>query len=354
MLSSPSPFSYQLQSQLQGSQTQTTVIQNKNASARTPNANPHTTSSRTLSTGATAGSTASQLAPGARQHSGGYRNQDLNRNGMVRFSNSRDSNPRGTGSRGYSGGKPVTRSYSAGAADYQRVVLQPRMDHRGIASPSYRVPTSAGRQSSTSSISSNPSPHTVINSLSNANSASQQSIHSLPNLSVASPSTSIHANLGLSNSRSAPLNMDANSNDYRYQGLPPHTKPGTQIYHSGPPYYGPPNSVDPPNMSSQSARTGTVLKSTGNYPPSQMQPGYVQSQQNIRPPMVRPPANGSGNDAKFPNQRNDDRSRMINHFNQMQINGPRMSQQTTHGTGSRPGEAVTLSPVYAVVFIINS
>ena len=300
--------------------------------------NAHTSSSRTFSSGATAGSTASQLAPGARQQPGGYRSHDLNRNGVVRFSNTRDPNVRGAGSRGYSGGKPVTRSYSAGAADYQRVGLQQRTDHRGIASPNYRVPSSMGRQSSTSTVSSNPSPHTVIHSLSNANSASQQSIHSLPNLSMASPSNSIHANLGLSASRSAPLNMDANSNDYRYQGLQSHTKPGTQVYHSGPPYYGPPNSVDPPNMSSQGMRTGTAPKNAGTYPPSQMQPGYGQSQQNIRPAMVRP-ANGNSSDIKYPNQRSDDRSRMINHMNQMPVNGPRMNQQVAQGPGNRQGEA---------------
>lgn len=323
------------------------MIQNKNASARIPNANPHTASSRTFSTGATAGSTASQLAPGARQLPGGHRSQDLNRNGVVRFSNTRDPNLRGAGSRGYSGGKPVTRSYSAGAADYQRLSLQQRTDHRGIASPNYRVPASMGRQSSTSTVSSNPSPHTVIHSLSNANSASQQSIHSLPNLSVASPSSSIHANLGLSASRSAPLNMNPNSNDYRYQGLPSHTKPGPQVYHSGPPFYGPPNSVDPPNMSSQGVRTGIAPKNTGTYPLSQIQPGYGHSQKNIRPAMVRP-ANSNSNDIKYPNQRSDDRSRMINHLNQVPVNGPRMNQQVTQGSGSRQGEAPYIYQYYSM------
>ena len=328
-----------MQGQTQGAQPQATVIQNKNATGRVPHAGVHNASSRTFSTGATAGSTASQLAPGARQPSGGYRNQDLNRNGMVRFSNSRDPNHRGSGSRGYSGGKPVTRSYSAGAADYQRGNLQHRTDHRGIASPNYRIPPTAGRQPFNNAVSSNPSPHTVIHSLSSTNSASNQSIHSLPNFSVASPSNSVHGNLGLSSSRSAPINMDANSNEHRSQNLPPHIKPGMQVYHSGPPFYGPPNSVDPPSMS-QGARTGPVPKAAGAYPPSQLQSGYGPSPQNIRGAGMARPLGNNSNEGKYANQRGDDRSRMINHMNQMPLNGPRINpnQQVHQGPSNRHGK----------------
>ena len=312
-----------LQGQPQGIQPQATVIQNKNATGRVPNSNAHNASSRTFSTGATAASTASQLAPGARQHSGGYRNPEMQRNGMVRFSSSRDQNHRGAGSRSYSGGKPVTRSYSAGAADYQRGSLQLRNDHRGVASPNYRVPTSTSRQPLMNASSSNPSPHTVMHSLSNASSASQQSIHSLPNLSAASPSNSYHCNLGASSGRSLPVNLDANSNDYRSQGLPAHAKQGSLVYHSGPPYYGPPNSIDPLNVP-QNHRQGPLPRTSGAYPQSQMQPGYSQSQQNARPSMVKPIASNSV-DNKYANQRGIDRSRMVNHPNHMPMSGPRMN-----------------------------
>ena len=328
---------FPLQTQLQGNQPQATVIPNKNASGRVQNVNSQTTASRALNAGATAGSTASQLTPGSRQHPAGYRNQELSRNGMVRFSTGRDPNHRGAGSRSYSNGKPVTRSYSAGAVDYQRVVLQQRADHRGIASPNYRVPTSIGRQSSsTNTVSSNSSPHSVMHSLSNANSSSQQSIHSLPNFSIASPSNSIHAHLGLSTSRSAPVSMDNNANDYRYQGMSSLAKPGTQIYHSGPPFYGPPNSVDPSSVPSQSIRSGAVPKSTGSIPP-QVQQGYVQAQQNAGTGMLRP-VNGNSNEIKYPNQRIDDRSRITNHLNQMPMNGPRMHKQLASGPSTRQGK----------------
>lgn len=323
------------QGQSHGAQSQATVIPNKNATGRAPNQNAHNTASRTFSSGATAGSAASQLAPGSRQHSGGYRNAEVQRNGMVRFSNSRDQNHRGAGSRGYSGGRPVTRSYSAGAADYQRANMQQRGDLRGIASPNYRTPTSSSRQPFTNAVSSNPSPHTGIHSLSNANSASQQSIHSLPNLNIASPSNSYHGNLATA--RSAPINMDSNSNDYRAQGPPSHSKTGTLIYHSGPPYYGPPNSVDP-QSNSQSIRTGPVPRASVVYPPPKMLPNYSQSAQNARPGVVKP-MGSNVNDSKFANQRGVDRSRLINHSNQMPLNGSRMNpnQHINQGVGNRQG-----------------
>jgi len=116
-----------------------------------------------------------------------------------------------------------------------------------------------------------------------------------------------------------------------------HAKPGTQIYHSGPPFYGPPNSVDPSSVPSQSVRSGAVPKSSGSFPP-QVQQGYIQSQQNTGTGMVRP-VNGNSNDIKYPNQRIDDRSRMTNHLNQMPMNGPRMNKQLASGLGTRHGNS---------------
>ena len=334
------------QAQGQGAQGQSTVIQNRNAASRGSSLNSSQNSlARTFSSGSTAGSTASQLTPGSRQQQGSYRSADVNRNGMVRFSNNRDPHHRGarttSSGSGYSGGKPVTRSFSAGAADYQRANLQQyRTDPRGLASPNYsKVPTSSSRQHYSNSLGSS-TPQSSMHGLAN-HSASQQSIHSLPNPNVASSMNNLHSNHSAPQSRSAPTSLDANINDFRSQALPSHQgKQGSQVWHSGPPFYGPPNSVDPVNLS-QSGRSASAPRTTGAYPPPNSQAGYAQAHSHgMRQGSSRPPISNSNDNNQYMDQRGVDRSRMNNHSNQppMGNNRVHMDQNRNPNMANRQGE----------------
>eukprot|EP00795_Rhopilema_esculentum_P010180 gene10180-18850_t len=325
----------------QGSQAQSTVIQNRNATGRGQGISNHKGTARAFSSGATAGSTASQLGPGGRQQMGSYRHADVNRNGMVRFSNNRDQQHRGVGSRsqtsGYTGGKPVTRSYSAGAADYQKSnIHQYRHDPRGIASPNYnRNPTAVARQQHSNSVA-NANPHSSMIGLSKSNSVSQHSIHSLPNLYPASSATTMAGSQATTQTRSAPVSMDViNSNDYRSHTVPVHNKPNPQVWHSGPPFYGPPNTADPPKIQ-QNSRPGPAPRNSAPYGPvSQMQPGYAQSQQGIRQGTARAPM-VSSNDMQY-SQRSADQSRLNNQQNAALASRLAADPNSSHINSNRKG-----------------
>eukprot|EP00794_Sanderia_malayensis_P016019 gene16019-17636_t len=273
--------------QSQSTQAPSTVIQNRNTASRDrlnmSNSNP-AHSSKQYSSGNSTGS--SQLAHSSRQHPGNYR-PDMNRNTGAHFSGSRNQGMRASGPRSssasgsmYSTGKPVQRSLSGGAVDYQRSGAASslyRLDNRAVHSPNYsRSGTSSSKQTYQSPLVGQPGA-SAMHGLSN-NSSSHHSIQSLPgaNLSATSGNNINNSYNNISGgslpfpiTRSAPASVDSHLNDSRHHGSASswQGKPTGTIWHSGPPFYGPASSNDASQNSSQQVSSGRSFpaKQAGNY-----------------------------------------------------------------------------------------
>ncbi len=237
----------------------------------------------------------------------------MNRNVPGHFSRTqqmRGSVPRSSNTSGqmYSTGKPVQRSLSGGAVDYQRSTSSHyRVDNRAGHSPVYnRVGTSSGKQSYQNSLvtSSSQSMHGLSN-----HSSSQHSIHSLPGINLGSSSSSSHSIQSAPVARSAPASMDSQLNDNRQHSGSWQGKPGANNWHSGPPFYGPQSSNDPSSFL-QSGRSASAPKSNGNFPQNSAQ---FSASAGVRQGSLRGPLHKDDNTVN--DQRLQDRSRMMSQMN---------------------------------------
>ncbi len=246
-------------------------------------------STRSFSSGSA--SSTSQLTPSPRQQQSSYRQTDANRNTGVHFNSNRNHPMRGSGQRSnsasgssYSSGKSITRSLSGGALDYQRSGTSShyRGDSRAGHSPNYNRGNTSGYQNSPVTSSGHSSGHGLSNNSSSGhssghglanNSSSQHSIHSLPGINLGTSSGNFHNSSSVPTPRSAPASVDSSLNDFRSQPNSYQGKPGVNIWHSGPPFYGPPSSSDPPNLS-KNGRSVSTPKTSGNFSSSNSQMGY--------------------------------------------------------------------------------